>query len=338
MKYIIEEYVLNEFNASSKAREDVSRFVLENGFKSFAKNDKRHIRHSKSAKFLLALSLLCKIFTLGREDFLFLQTSEKLLKPILWIKKLRGFKVIYLIHDMFCMAFDTPESIAAHQNEIRKKVSILSNCDCVITHNERMTARFKERDCTTSFVELSIFDYHTKEHTPIRKLEGKPKVAFAGNLSKSPFLNKLDESSHSYDLIVYGAPTTTYKNNIYKGCVEPDILPKVIEGHFGLIWEGAYEVSLQNNYNRINNPHKLSMYIVAGLPIIAWKGSYAAKFAEEHKIGFGIDSLDELDAILEQITPEEYNSHVQHCQELSEQLKTGKHLRTAISKVNSVLE
>ena len=37
-KYVLEEYVLNEYNASSKAREDVSHFVMQNGFQSIAKN------------------------------------------------------------------------------------------------------------------------------------------------------------------------------------------------------------------------------------------------------------------------------------------------------------
>ena len=55
MNYTIEEYVFNEFNASSKARKDVSRFILENGFVSIGKNDKTHIKNNKFAKILLAL-------------------------------------------------------------------------------------------------------------------------------------------------------------------------------------------------------------------------------------------------------------------------------------------
>lgn len=40
MNYAIEEYVFNDYNASSKARKDVSFFVHQFGFKTLIKNDK----------------------------------------------------------------------------------------------------------------------------------------------------------------------------------------------------------------------------------------------------------------------------------------------------------
>ena len=61
-KYVLEEYVLNEYNASSKAREDVSHFVLQSGFQSIAKNDKRKFRKSKFFKLLLAFAIYGKLF------------------------------------------------------------------------------------------------------------------------------------------------------------------------------------------------------------------------------------------------------------------------------------
>lgn len=74
-KYVLEEYVLNEYNASSKAREDVSHFVMQNGFQSIAKNDKRKFRKSK---LLLAFAIYGKLLpTLTRTILFFSRPHQK---------------------------------------------------------------------------------------------------------------------------------------------------------------------------------------------------------------------------------------------------------------------
>ena len=338
MKYIIEEYVLNEYNASSKARKDVSYFVLQNGFLSLGKNDKTQIRHNKMAKALLAFKLFVKIVSLKKEDVLFLQTSELLLKIILKFKNLRGFKVIYLIHDLFCLAYNESETIALHQKEINRNMALMSQCNCVIAHNSRMIDKMKKLGCSAQLVSLDIFDYNTTILTPQRYLINgeRIKIAFAGNINKSKFLEELDVP-HIYDLIVYGGPSKQFQTIDYKGCVDPDILPQVIEGHFGLIWEGNYKAMKDNNYNLLNNPHKLSMYIVAGLPIIAWKDSYAAKFIEQYNIGFGVNSLDEITPKLTTISIDVYNEYVSNCHNLAVQLKQGMYIAKALKKAYEVI-
>lgn len=332
MKYILEEYVLNEFNASSKARQDVSYFVLQNGFISIGKNDKTKIRNNKIAKSLLALRLFCRIAKLGKNDVLFVQVSFTLLKYILTIKRFRKFKIIYLIHDLFSLRYSTPESITAHQAEITKDVDILSQCTIVVAHNPIMIDKLKQFGCAAKLLSLDIFDYYTTGK-PINRTypHGEVwKVTFAGYLPKSKFLQKIDSAKHDYEMIVYGGPAVSFKTNNYKGTVAPDILPSVIEGHFGLIWEGSYDVSYDNNYTRINNPHKLSMYIVAGLPVIAWSKSAAGKFVVDNQIGLTIDSLDEIDSRLKQLSEADYTLFVSNTLKMRGKLIDGCHVRNVL--------
>lgn len=159
MKYAIEEYVFNDYNASSKARKDVSYFVHQFGFKTLIKNDKSQKRYGKIAKAIKALQVFAKVFTLNKNDVLFIQTSHLLLKPILRIKKIRKFKVIYLIHDIFSLLYNTEQSIREHHNEIKRDINLLNGCDCVIAHNQFMIDRLRKLDCKTSLVSLGIFDY-----------------------------------------------------------------------------------------------------------------------------------------------------------------------------------
>ncbi len=336
MRYALEEYVFNDYNASSKARKDVSYFVLQNGFKTLGKNDKTKIKNSKFSKALMAFRLYLKLFfTLGKEDVVFLQTSYVVLKPILLMKKIKRFKVAYLIHDLFSLGFTEEDSIKEHELEIKNDIRVLSQCDYVIAHNPSMVEKLKAFGCKSQLISLGIFDYYTdlpanrREH----KANSEWRVAFAGALSKSPFLMDIDRTQHKYKMIIYGLPKKEFISSDYKGSVDADILPSVIEGDFGLIWEGSYQITKENNYTRFNNPHKTSMYIVAGLPIICWKESAAAKFVEKYNLGFSIETLDEIDAKLETISASDYQTMVDNCLKMRESLIQGIHVQHALNEI-----
>lgn len=338
MNYAIEEYVFNDYNASSKARKDVSFFVHQFGFKTLIKNDKSQKKYGKIAKSLKALQVFAKVFTLNKNDVLFVQTSHLLLKPILRIKKVRNFKVIYLIHDVFSLRYNTEQSIKEHRNEIKRDINLLNGCDCVIAHNQLMIDRLRELGCKSLLISLDIFDYACT--LPVKKRiwnKNNIVIAFAGNISKSGFLSQLDRSNPSYQINVYGAPQPYFQHLNYKGCVDADLLPNVIEGHFGLIWEGDYEVNLKDNYNQINNPHKLSMYIVAGLPVIALKGSAAGNFIEKEGIGFTVTSLDQISDNISRISEKQYNDMIIKCLNIRETLINGYHLKKVLNNLLCII-
>lgn len=337
MKYVIEEYLLNEYNASSKARKDISHFVLQNGFRSIFKFDKTKACRHKTAKLVLALVLCAKILMLKKDDILFVQASLTVLQVILRIKAFRGFRIIYLVHDLYSLKYDTAESRRMHSEEISKDVSVLSQCDFVIVHNERMAQGLERYGCKSRLIPLGIFDYACALPPRVRTLGvgEKAGVTFAGYLGKADFLRKLDETPHEgFSLIIYGIPEMPVKNSTYMGSVDADILPGVIEGHFGLIWEDGYQASPTDNYMRINNPHKLSMYIVAGLPVIAWAKSAAALFVEANNIGITVDSLDELDDKIKDVSPEGYAVMVENCLAVRKKLVGGGYLREALGHVS----
>lgn len=73
-----------------------------------------------------------------KNDILFIQTSLIVLPPILRIKAIKQFKLIYLIHDLYCLKYNTEKSIRINQKEIRKDMYYMSKCDYVIAHNNLM--------------------------------------------------------------------------------------------------------------------------------------------------------------------------------------------------------
>ena len=117
------------------------------------------------------------------------------------------------------------------------------------------------------------------------------------------------------------------------GCFDPDLLPSKLAGAFGLIWDGpSIETCTGDlgNYLRINNPHKLSLYIASGLPIIIWRGAAEAGFVEKHRIGISVNSLDELPALLRSMRVADYRSMVQSVTRLAKSVRNGNFLAMAV--------
>lgn len=123
----------------------------------------------------------------------------------------------------------------------------------------------------------------------------------------------------------------------YIGSFPGDIVPKHISSNFGLVWDGE---SLEDcdkggnfgQYLRINNPHKFSLYIAAGIPVIVWKKSALANFVQKNGIGICIDSISDIDNVMKKITQNEYKSLLMNVALLQEKVTTGFFLRNALNK------
>ena len=83
-------------------------------------------------------------------------------------------------------------------------------------------------------------------------------------------------------------------------------------------------------YLRINNPHKTSLYLAAGFPVIIWKQAALAPFIVENGLGLAVDSLEELPRLLEQLTDEEYRGFVANVASFGALLRRGAYIRKAL--------
>ena len=103
-----------------------------------------------------------------------------------------------------------------------------------------------------------------------------------------------------------------------------------------MVWDG---ISIETcdgptgNYLRYNNPHKLSLYLSSGLPVIVWKESALAEFISSQKLGIVISNLYELSDILDTITEKQYQEFVGNIQEVRGKLKKGFYLKKAINEI-----
>ena len=125
------------------------------------------------------------------------------------------------------------------------------------------------------------------------------------------------------------------KNCVYKGSYDADILPDIMEGDYGLVWDGTEITTCAGNtgdYMRYNNPHKVSLYIAAELPIIIWKQAALADFVMKNQIGITVESLDEIEGEILNITDEQYCAFKRNLKELSKRVQSGYYLKTALQR------
>lgn len=119
----------------------------------------------------------------------------------------------------------------------------------------------------------------------------------------------------------------------YMGSFKPDNV-SFIKGGWGLVWDGdslSTCTGMIGRYLKYNASHKLSLYISAGVPVILWKESGLSEWITNNKLGIAINSLQELDVVLAEITMDEYEEIQRNVMEMSKKLREGGMLLSALS-------
>ena len=110
---------------------------------------------------------------------------------------------------------------------------------------------------------------------------------------------------------------------LYKGVFNPEELPNKLEGNLGLVWDGNYDESDEyvtfKFYTKYNNPHKLSCYIAAGLPVIVWNKSAIADFVRKYNIGYEISNLYEIN----NLDFSDYEKKKENVKDLTKKVRNG---------------
>lgn len=334
-KYILNVLQTEKMHAGSKAQDDISLFLHQKNYMNiyidgemnryerllFFKNDFRR-----------------KISILDTDDILLIQYpfyvgnyAQNIIAKYLHARQIKS---VILIHDIPSLRLQGTAS-----KSITKEILWLNKFKFLISHNSKMTKWLKDNGCTCKIVDLNLFDYYVDESdTPIKSITYSklPRVLFAGNIGKSPFLRKMVPESFELDLIGIGDSNSVVKNVKHLGAFAPEELPKHIKGEYGLVWDGN-SVNESTNYMRFNNPHKMSLYLALGLPVIVWSEAAVADYVRKHRVGITIHSINELNEKIENVSKEEYEIYQQNAMKIAYKLRTGYHTDRAVQAIESMI-
>lgn len=345
MKYIVCEGDIREqsnFNASNKPRRDVEQIATECGYKRLFVNTKNGVQKSKIKKPIQFLTYLNnrgkwkkQLGKLKQNDIVLIQYPliNTTLNFYNILKKYSDkITFIALIHDMDSLRW-TKETASSSVIKRRKKEDklILNNCKYIIAHNNKMKEELiKLGNKSDNIFELNLFDYIMDNDIEYTKHQKEDPIIIAGNLSKSKakYLEELkDLSNVNFNLYGIGYEKNKEEKNIfYKGKYPAEDLVNHLEGSFGLVWDGNSKDTCSGGfgqYLKYNNPHKASLYLTAGIPIITWEDAAIAKFVKENNVGIVVKNLDEISDKLKSLTDEEYFNMTENAKEMSKKLMKG---------------
>jgi hypothetical protein len=248
--------------------------------------------------------------------------------------KQRNITTIGYIHDFEGLR-DQSEAILVEE------LDQLRQFDCIIAQNQTMKEFVAEKTNHPKIVVLEMYDY-LDTIAPVNKPLKQGAVIFAGNLEKAPFITQL-ESLSPLRFTVYGepVPANNANNIVFKGNADPRSLPSEIAatGSFGLVWDGS---SMQSGkdagaYLRINTPHKLALYIMAGLPLIVWKESAMADWVQQEQIGITVSNLYDLKEEIDKVSDARYDQFQTKLEALRQKMSEGYFLKGAIQHAEQLL-
>ena len=255
-------------------------------------------------------------------------------KYFIKIAKLKKVTVFAIIHDV-----ESLRSGGKDAGLVKKEVENLNYYDCLIGHNEAMLEWLRQNGVTTKLVPLILFDYLADKSPNDNGFTSFSKsVVFAGNLSKSAFIYEL-EKINGWNFKLYGPNFSTYtcpSNVRWIGEFKPDDVVYKLDGDFGLIWDGdSIDVcdEIMGNYLKYNNPHKLSLYLAAGIPVIAPNSSAIAALIKEYRIGILINSIHDLENV--NVDSGDFKMYKDNCKQLQQQVTQGAFFIDALKKVEA---
>lgn len=315
-------------NASGKAKKDCLETLERMGFEHlYHPSDTQTIRVLQQFVSLLLLSLKKekKVFV-----FQYPAVYEKFY-PLIIKTMHTGDVTIAVIHDLLALQNDLNGEIL--QNE----VDFLNHFKYVVVPNSSMQKLLTENSCKVQLINMEIYDYLHDNARAIKNAEFTNTVCFAGNLQKSLFLQHLDEITNIHFLL-YGkdGDHLAKANAEYKGCLPADDLVYLLEGDYGLVWDGDSLDECSGTVGRYllyNSPHKLSSYVAAGKPVITWDKAAISEYVKQHNIGIVVSSLKELESIELREHFEEYKKNVL---KLKSKLATGYYLENALNEIFKV--
>lgn len=326
-KYIVEVLEGQKLTAGSKAKEDIVKFLQEDDFQKVG----IQVPENKISRLLSGSKLWKKsLSSLKPGDTIVYQypAYSRLLGDMFLstVNKVKNIKKIIVIHDL-----DSMRNYRDQPKDIKRELQFLDSFDAIIAHNDKMRTWLVENGVQTPIIPLEIFDYY--EIIPTKAASKNDPILFAGNLGKSKFLEQMDLKT---PVDLYGiAPADSYPDNIqYRGAFPSDELGEHLQGSFGLVWDGnsTQECNgMTGEYMRFNNPHKTSLYLTMGIPVIIWQEAALSSFVVENNVGIGISSLNEIDSILKSLSQKDYQLLKSNAEELSSKLRTGFYIKKAVN-------
>ena len=251
----------------------------------------------------------------------------------------RGCRIINIVFDLETYFMSDYRRFAGfkHALDKRTEAALFRISDVVICHNERMKEKLVSAGVPADkIVCVGVMDYLRRDmklNSGERFTPDKP-VVYCGNLAKgkSGFVYELPKGIR-IDLYGPGFTGKTDSDICYKGVYPAFELMDLMEGSFGLVWDGPSSDTCTGacgEYLEYNNPHKMSHYLASGMPVLVWEGAAMAEYVNAEGCGVTISELKEIPSVISGISDERYAEMRKNAERVGAEMREGSHIRRAV--------
>ncbi|TPN82363.1 beta-1,6-galactofuranosyltransferase [Aquimarina algicola] len=341
--YYISRNYKSLFNAAGKAKTDCENILAEIGFKNLGFKQSS-IPSSALGTIKNTFGISIALLRLPFKSVLCTQYPlNKFRNYIMFVARLKKCQIITIVHDV--------KFLKGRTRDANKELRQIASSKGIIVHNASMKQWFLEQKMESPIAVLGIFDYLLDKGLPNqndKNLSPNPyEIVYAGGLSegKNAYLYDLDQlKNDGFIMNLYGIGFDENKIKVnkedsvlsYKGAFPSDVVAYHIEGSFGLVWDGISTEECSGQYGqylKFNNPHKTSLYILCGLPVIVWDQAAISNFIVENNIGFTVSNLNQLSQKLQNLSKEEYQSMKANVEKVRKKIIAGGYLKDAINQI-----
>ncbi len=336
-------------NALGKGRDDYFEVLRRMGFTriaipSFRKRRFMSYRERINVDFSLTRAWKKALKKLRPGDTLIIHSpnSEKFLAYAHMIKRMhdRGVNIIVLTFELetfFVMDYRRFAGLKRYSSK-RTEAILFRNADAFVVHNDVMKAKLGSAGFDTDkMFSVGVMDYlceNALSDSPDMRIKKDKPVIYAGHLTN-------EKSTFEYDLPegfrcnLYGPDYTGPVNDDvhYMGAYDPMELMNIMEGSFGLVWEGNTCFGCHGAYGdylTFNNPHKIALYLASGFPVIVWSGAAMADFVRIERCGMVVDDLYCVPKLIEDMSEDEYENMRLNACRVGNDMRKGVHIKQAV--------
>lgn len=251
----------------------------------------------------------------------------------------RSGYTIAIIHDLGCFR--------RKRLTVEQEIARLNRADVVIAPNDYQKQWLIDHGCRAHITIYGLHDYltdriepYTYETLATQFNQSSYSLCFVGTLSerKNGYIYELGRRLDHTKVHLYGnhfseKAATGSRLLINHGFSHDEEIIRARVADFGLSWYGDLCDGAQGNlgeYMEINNPHKISLYLRCGMPVILWKRAGLADVIEREGIGFCVDSLFEIEERLDALTDEQYRTMLKNVARISAEIAEGQSCRKAV--------
>lgn len=328
-------------SGGDKAKTDVESIISRLGWINIGLSQGRH-DNAATAYFHTLYSMIRGVASLRKGDLLLLQYPlKKYFDFVVDRARRKDAFILVLIHDL--------GSFRRKRLTVKEEIQRLNKASALMVHTSEMKRWLIEHGITIPVFEVGLWDYLTHAITPVSGNPGsssEPRIAYAGELSprSNSFICRLAALQPDLKLFLYGKnPSEQFDadNISYQGFHDPETLVSHLKGNYGLVWYGSSLTEVDGpigEYLPYCASHKTSLYLRAGMPVIIWDKAALARTVTDMGVGIAVPSLENLAAMLRDITPDRYREMSSKAREAGRLIAEGHNLGVALEEVQRRLK